>query len=112
MPIEMRPLPDDGSGVQRFITPKGYILVHAPDHPLAFPELGTVLEHRMVLYDAGIDLPDGCEVHHTNGDPSDNRLENLQVLPRADHKELHADRLRVRSTTHRIVFGEHAEKSD
>jgi hypothetical protein len=40
------------------------------------------------------------------GYPSDNRLENLEVLPRAEHQRIHGDRLRVRSLTERIVLGD------
>ena len=57
----------------------GYIRIWAPDHPVAKKD-GHALEHRKVLYDAGIELPKGAHVHHRNGNRQDNRLENLEVL--------------------------------
>jgi hypothetical protein len=82
-------LPDDGSGYEKWLL-SGGVLVHRPDHPLASPKHGTVWEHRMVIYDAGIsELEPGVEVHHKNGNRTDNRLENLVVLPRSKHHALH-----------------------
>jgi HNH endonuclease len=72
----------------RLILDGGYVVLVRPDHPLAGPK-GTVLEHRMVLYDAGID-PTGFDVHHLNGDRGDNRLENLELVDRGAHGRLHA----------------------
>jgi len=50
----------------------------------------TILEHRKVLRDAGVDLPRGCHVHHVNGDKLDNRLENLEVISVREHVLHHA----------------------
>lgn len=76
------------AGVGRWIM-SGYVVLYRPDHPLA-NDRGTVLEHRMVLHDAGIEIPPDYDVHHRNGDRSDNRLDNLELLPREAHQELHA----------------------
>lgn len=34
-------------------------------------------------------IPDGWHVHHINGDPADNRVENLQAISPSDHSALH-----------------------
>lgn len=34
-------------------------------------------------------IPEGMDVHHLNGDPSDDRLENLTLLVRKEHTKLH-----------------------
>ena len=73
---------------------QGYILVYAPDHPCR-DRNGFVLEHRLVMEQHIGRLLDESEiVHHKNGIKSDNRLENLQVMSRADHAQLHRNILK------------------
>jgi hypothetical protein len=62
----------------------GYVRIWEPTHPLAKRD-GHVLEHRKVVYDAGIEVPPGYHVHHANHDRTDNRLENLLVVRARDH---------------------------
>jgi hypothetical protein len=51
----------------------------------------TIDEHRHVMQRAvGRSLASTEVVHHINGDTHDNRLENLQVMPIAEHARLHA----------------------
>jgi hypothetical protein len=77
-------------GQDRTLLQIGYYAVFEPSHPLAM-EYGYVLEHRKVVYDAGIPVPPGHHVHHINGDKLDNRLENLEVKEAADHSRGHAE---------------------
>lgn len=48
------------------------------------------LVHRLVCATFYPDLyTDDCDIHHRNHDPSDNRLENLRIISKKDHKDLH-----------------------
>lgn len=47
-------------------------------------------EHRKIVQDLiGRKLSKNEVVHHINGDKSDNRIENLQILSRSEHAKLH-----------------------
>src|SRR5215813_2651857 len=71
-------------GSHRTLTSNGYVRVWLPDHPMANKD-GYALEHRVVLYDAGIAVERGMHVDHRNGDKTDNHLENLRVLTPKQH---------------------------
>ena len=48
-------------------------------------------EHRLTVEEyLGVTLTKDQVIHHINGDKRDNRLENLQVMSRAEHTGLHA----------------------
>lgn len=60
---------------------------------------GRVLEHRWVMEQhLGRRLSTSETIHHLNGDKSDNRIANLQVLTNAEHVRLHMSE-RKRSAT-------------
>ena len=60
-----------------------------PGHPHANSN-GYILEARAVIEDRLGRILDSDEtVHHLNGDPSDNRAENLLLATRAAHGRLH-----------------------
>lgn len=47
-------------------------------------------EHRLIIEaNLGRKLEKWEHIHHINGNPQDNRLENLQVLSASDHLKLH-----------------------
>lgn len=72
----------------RTVKGDGHILINKPEHPRANNN-GYVLEHILIWEHAhGMPLPIGWEVHHLNGIPGDNRLENLKALPNLKHKNI------------------------
>jgi len=75
-------------GSYRSVLSSGYVRVWCPGHPAAHA-YGYALEHRKVVMDAGVEIPDGWHVHHVNGVKDDNRIENLQVLSASEHESSH-----------------------
>ena len=69
----------------------GYIALMRPDHPAATIQ-GYVREHRLVMEAVvGRYLTEYEVVHHVNGDPADNRMENLKLMKKAEHAKLHTE---------------------
>lgn len=57
----------------------GYRIFYIPDHPMANKKR-EISEHRLVMASAlGRHLLPTENVHHLNGDRSDNRIENLEL---------------------------------
>jgi hypothetical protein len=77
--------PDHRKG-SRYVDKDGYVHVTLPTGRRA-------LEHRLVMEEClGRPLRDDEDVHHIRRGKearSDNRIENLEVLPKADHTRLH-----------------------
>lgn len=65
----------------------GYVLEYAPDHPRAHN--GYVYQHVLRWEEVHGPVPDGHQVHHRNGDKTDNRTGNLELLSAAEHARRH-----------------------
>ena len=81
-PVRVKAKPKSRDGLERVVNHYGYIEIRRPDHfgkGLAGKSV-WFLEHRYVMEKyLGRQLYDGENVHHKNGDKTDNRLENLEL---------------------------------
>lgn len=70
--------------------PDGRVLVFSPNHPFAGVAGKYVLRYRLVMERIlGRYLQPNEIVHHINGDCTDDRPENLQVMNQSHHASLH-----------------------
>lgn len=69
----------------------GRILVYSPLHPnTILPNRTHILEYRLIAEQkVGRHLKRSEVVHHINGDVTDNRLENLEIITQSEHNMRH-----------------------
>lgn len=71
------------------VTKRGYRQVLSPEHSRA-DSSGYVMDHILVWErETGFPVPDGCCIHHLNGNKSDNRIENLCLMSFGSHTTFH-----------------------
>lgn len=69
---------------------------------------GVEALHREVYKDHFGAIPDGCDVHHRDGDTSNNDPSNLECLTSEEHQRIHAAASRERGST--PEWREHLER--
>lgn len=52
-----------------------------------------ILEHRMVWEEINGKIPSGYVIHHRNYNKLDNRIENLEIMTRSEHINIHRKEL-------------------
>ncbi len=66
-----------------------YIMVKISDHPWASKQ-GYILEHRLIMEkEIGRILQPNEYIHHINGNGKDNRIENLKLVGKREHQQIH-----------------------
>lgn len=75
---------------EKMLSPGGYVKIRVgKSHPLSCPN-GYCYEHKLVMVAAlGRQIMPNEVIHHINGDKTDNRIENLEVVPRGEHNQHH-----------------------
>ena len=74
----------------RMVSTDGYVKMRVGlDHPLADPN-GYAFEHTLVWMTAYGLVPEGHIIHHRDGNRTNNQLDNLELLTRAEHNRKHA----------------------
>ena len=67
---------------------EGYVIIYHPEHINARPD-GSIPEHRYVMSQhLNRPLDKGEVVHHKNGNRTDNRVDNLELMNEIEHNSI------------------------
>lgn len=88
------PRRNNGEFGTEIINHAGYVMVYMPEHPHS-GKSGYIAKHTLVMEKhLGRYLTADETVHHINRIRSDNRIENLKLMTKAEHMQLHAEERR------------------
>ena len=81
----------EGLEEKKFHYHKGYVLVYYKEHPRSWKN-GLIYYHRLVVENhLNRYLTNDEEIHHIDGDPKNNSIENLKVLSSEEHARYHRE---------------------
>lgn len=88
---------------QKKFSQTGHIMIYKPKHHRA-DKYGWVFEHIVIWEEFNkIEIPTGYVVHHINEIKTDNRIENLTIMPRGEHIAYHNSKRKYSEKTRAIM---------
>ena len=76
------------NGVKYGIADKGYYRATLKENAKQ-PNISRL--HRAIWFYANGEIPEGCDVHHKDGEKTNNHIDNLIVIPHSKHSIEHLD---------------------
>lgn len=61
-------------------------------------------EHRVIWEKHKGKIPEGMLIHHVNKNPRDNRIENLQMVTKSEHAQLHVDNTKLNEIIKKLLL--------